>query len=461
MKIGIESELPVVDRLGEAAGREAVQSLFRRLAGRADFTAYHDAGSGALVGATSVRSNGTLMVGNDYGICTVEMALPPEEGFASAKAAWNQALDSLVLPALAAEDLSALAHGCQPRTETLGGPFLADKGHYRLWLAQAERYPGHYAADAWPGFAAVQFNIDVPLPQVVTFCNTLIKMTPLIYAWGANSAVFGSRVQPWYSLRLQGYLELAGSNPFFAHRLHFPRRLPHDLAAYMREAWALPVFEIDRAGVAHSPVDPHLTTAQFAAAGDAEFIDLNGAKCTLSCTPADLAAGLVFYWPAVRVRMRLDESCTVPEILRAVAAGRPEEVLRDGGRGTFAEVRHLPTMDRAETFSWLAMLLGWLGDLERCRDLFDSWTLEDARAAAARVQTHGWATDVAGAPLTEWGRRALDLAAGSLRRNPVAPVDELSTPARRLRDRTSPATDAVRCLRNEGIDALVERLRMC
>ncbi|MFF3274479.1 glutamate-cysteine ligase family protein [Streptomyces chrestomyceticus] len=461
MKIGIESELPVVDRRGAAAGRPAVRAVFERLAARPDFDPYHDATTGTLVGARSVRDHGTLDVGNDYGVCTVEAALPPEEGFAAAKAAWHRTLDDVVFPALAAEGLSALAHGCQPLTETLGGPYLADKAHYNLWLAQAERYPGHYASDAWPGFAAVQFNVDVPLPRVIDACNTLVRMTPLIFAWGANSAVFGGRVQPWHSLRLRGYTELSETNPFFAHRLHYPRHLYGSLADYMREAWALPIFEITRHGVPHTPLVPELTTRQFAETGHAEFVDPDGTKRILHCTTADLASGLVFCWPAVRVRMRLDESCTVAEALEAVARDRGEAVLRDGGRGTFVEIRHLPTMNREETFAWLAVLLGWLGDIEGCRDLFGGWSLQDSRTAAAEVQTRGWAAEVAGVPLPEWGRRALDLAAESLRRDPVAPAEELEPLARRLRDRTSPATDAVAQVRSEGIEAFVEGLRMC
>ncbi|NBE53291.1 glutamate-cysteine ligase family protein [Streptomyces boluensis] len=460
MKIGIESELPTVDARGMAADERSVQALFRRLAGQEGFSTYCDATSGTVVGVKSRRSSGTLDVGNDYGFCTVEMALPPEEGFANAKAAWHDTLDSLLLPAMGAEGLSALAHGCQPRTETLGRAYLADKGHYQFWLAQAERVPGLYASDAWPGFAAVQFNIDVPLPDVITVCNTLINMTPLLCAWGANSAVFAERVQPWQSLRLRGYMELAESNPFFADRLLFPRRTYGSLAQYMQDAWATPIFEVARAGVIYRPVAPQLTTAEFAAVGEAEFVDFHGAKRTLSCTVDDLAMGLVFYWPAVRVRMQLDDTCSVAEVLAAVQAERPESVLRNGGRDTFVEVRHLPTMSRQETFSWLAMILGWLENIEQCEKLFHPWTLARSRAAMPQVQTQGWGAEVAGAPIGQWARQAFVVADEGLRRGKAAPVEELEPLARRLRDRTNPASDAVACLRAEGIEALVETLRM-
>nr|WP_206323955.1 glutamate-cysteine ligase family protein [Streptomyces sp. HNM0574] len=452
--------MPVVDHSGTAADSPPVHAFFQRLAGHEGFDTYRDGTTGTVVGVRAKRGDGTLDIGNDYGICTVEMALPPEDGFARSRAAWNGTLDSLLLPALRAEGLSALAHGCQPRTETLGRPYLADKGHYTFWLAQAERRPGHYAPDAWPGFAAVQFNIDVPLADVVPACNTLIAMTPLLCAWGANSAVFGGRVQPWQSLRLRGYTELAATNPFFADRLLYPRRTYRNLSDYMRDAWALPVFEVVRQGTIYRPVDPELTTEGFAALGEAEFTDVHGAKRSLRCTTPDLASGLVFYWPAVRVRMRLDESCSVQEVLDAVDAGRPEAVLRDAGRGTFIEVRQLPTMGREETFAWLAIVLGWLDNLTACRELFAPWTLDVSRAATEQAQTRGWHTEVVGARMDAWGERALRAAREGLRRGGAADVTELEPLERRLTDLRNPAADAVDLLRRDGIEALVEHLRM-
>lgn len=460
MKIGIESELPVVDQHGVAASYPAVQAVFRHLVERGGFEPYFDTLSGALLGAKRPQDGGTLDVGTDYGVCTLEVAFPPREGFGSAQAAWNECFDSVLLPALASQKLSVLGYGCQPKTETLGRAHIADKGHYKLWTILAERYPSHYAADAWPGFAALQFNVDVPPSQIVTSCNTLIKLSPLICAWGANSSVFGGRVQPWLSLRVKGYLTLAEGNPFFAHRLHIPRRLYTSVADYMREAWSLPLFEILRDGKIYYPVEEGLTTADFASVDRAKFITLSGEKVTLSCTAADLATGLVFYWPAVRVKMQLDEGAAVADIIEAVAADRAESILVDQGRGSFIEIRHLPSMARDEGFSWLAMFLAWLQDIEGCRDLVEGWTLEEVRACAAEVLTQGWAARIQGRPLKEWGTAALDLAIGALANEPIAPPEALTPLVQRLEDGTCPATDAARVIRQHGIDALVEQLRL-
>jgi gamma-glutamylcysteine synthetase len=460
MKIGMESELPVVDHRGVAANYPAVQAVFRRLIERDGFEPYFDALNGELLGARKSQDTGTLDVGTDYGVCTLEVAFPPQEGFQNARSAWSDFLDSVLLPALASQQLSALGHGCQPKTATLGRAYIAGKAHYRLWDTLVQRYPSHYASDAWPGFAALQFNVDVPLSKLVTSCNTLIKMSPLICAWSANSAVFGGHIQPWLSLRIKGYLALAESNPFFAHRLHIPERVYTSVADYLRTAWSLPIFEISRGGKIYYPVEEGLSTTDFATAGSAEFADLGGEKVKLSCTTADLATGAVFYWPAVRIKVRLDERMTVPDILAAVAAERAESVLVDQGRGSFIEIRHLPTMARDESFSWLAMFLGWLQDIEGCRALVDGWTVEEVRACATDVLTAGWSAQMQGRSLREWGTAALELARGALAARPVAPVQALDPLAQRLADGTCPATDTIALVHGQGIDALIERLRL-
>lgn len=460
MRIGIESELPVVDQQGVAACYPTVQAVFRRLVEEDGFEPYFDVLSGEIVGARKPQDTGTLEVGTDYGGCTLEISFPPREGFKSVRSAWNDCLDSLLLPALASQELSALGHGCQPKTETLGRAFIAGKAHYQLWATLAERHPSHYAADAWPGFAALQFNVDVPLSKLVSSCNTLIKLSPLICAWSANSAVFGGQIQPWISLRMKGYLELAQSNPHFAHRLHIPCRLYTSIADYLREAWSLPIFEISRDGMIYHPVEKGLSTADFATAGSADFIDLRGERTRLNCTTADLATGAIFYWPAVRIKLRLDERVAVPDILAAVAADRAESVLVDQGRGSFIEIRHLPSMARDESFSWLALFLGWLHDIEGCGALVHDWTLNDVRTCMAETLSEGWSTQIHGGSLHEWGTAALDLAVSALAVQPVAPVEALMPLVRRHTNATCPATDTIRLVRNHGIDALIEHLRL-
>jgi gamma-glutamylcysteine synthetase len=232
------------------------------------------------------------------------------------------------------------------------------------------------------------------------------------------------------------------------------------LADYMREAWSLPLFEIARDGKIYHPVEEGLTTADFATAARAKFVDLRGEKVMLTCTAADLATGLIFYWPAVRVKIRLDESFAVADILAAVAADRAESVLVDQGRGSFIEIRHLPSMARDESFSWLAMFLAWLHDIEGCRALVAEWTLDEVRAGMAEVLTQGWSARIQGRALREWGAAALDLAVSALADGSVAPQEVLAPLAQRLADGTCPATDAAHLVRTHGIDALVARLRL-
>lgn len=438
----------------------AMQRVFERLRDLDGFEPYHDTYTGALVGVGDRRDGGRLDVGTDYGFCTLEVALPPETGFEHARSAWNRCLDELVLPALASEGLTALGYGCQPRTETVGRAYVAAKGHYKLWADLVERCPVAYAADAWPGFAAIQFNVDVAVADLVPVADTLVKLAPLIVAMSANDAVFGGRVQPWQSLRVEGHLALAGGNPFFGGRLYLPHHLSGSLAGYMMQAWACPLFEIVRDGRVFHPAPTGLTTLEFAARGRAEFVDLAGYPATLECTTTDLATGLVFFWPAVRIKTRIDEDLEVADVLAAVSAGRAESVLRDAGRGSFVEIRHLPTMGRVESFAWLALMLGILDHVEAAAAVVDGWSLDEVSACTRSVLLQGWAATVDGRPLRDVGGAVLDLAGAALSRSGAAPVGALAPLARRVEDATSPGADALRLLRDEGMDGLVDHLRL-
>ena len=381
-----------------------------------------------------------------------KLALPPEADLRAAESAWNGFLDAVLLPTLAARGLSVLGYGSQPKTAASGRAFVADKGHYELWISRMELCAHREAIDPWPSYAALQFNLDLPPSQVIPAVNTLISLSPLICAWSANSPVFGGLVQPWLETRAKGYLMLAEGHPFFAGRLWFARYPYDSLAGYLWAAWELPIFEVVRGGKVFHPLDPRLTTLDYAAAGAAEFVDLGGAPTRLTCTAADLALGVLFSWPAVRVKVQLDLDRDVSDILEAVAAGRPEDVLRDRGRSTFVEVRHLPTMGRKESFAWLAMFLGWLADLDALAGLVEGWSTHEVKTCFDRVLVDGWDTSMAGRRLPEWAADAYDIARRAL---PAEHADRLEPLRRRLEEGTSPASDALATYRAEGVDALV------
>jgi gamma-glutamylcysteine synthetase len=458
-RIGIESELPVVTRSGEAASRQKVGALFEWLVDHHRFEPYHDGHTGALVGVRRAEGAGWLDVGTDYGYCTLEVAFPPEESFSNAEVAWEGFLDDVLVPALEAQELSVLGYGCQPKTKAAGRAFVADKGHYEVWTDHMERHPSH-AIDGWPSFASLQFNLDVPPAELIPATNAFIKLSPLICAWSANSPVFGGRVEPWLELRAEAYLELARASPFFADRLYFPRRPYASLADYMQDAWAMPLFEVRRDGKVFHPALEGLTTFDFAAAGEAGFVDLAGRRSTLRCTAADLAIALVFAWPSVRVKVGLDDALGVTDILEAVAAGRPEAVLLDGGRRTFIEVRHLPTMSKTESFAWLAMFLGWLADVDACATLVQDWSLDEVKACFDEVLVDGWSAGIAGRSLREWGTEAFAIAHRALTSGGSALELRLEPLRRRLETGTSPATDALAVFGAHGVDALVDHLRL-
>lgn len=366
----------------------------------------------------------------------------------------------MLLPVLTAEGLYILGYGCQPKTETLRSNYVAAKGHYKLWDKIADRCQSHFAFDSWPGFASFQFNIDVLPESIVQASNALIKLSPLIWAWGANSSVCGSKVLSVSSLRVEGYRTLAEANPFFRYRLNFPQRIFTSLEDYMRQAWEQPIFEVIRDNTIYYPVRPELSTWEFANLKSAEFLDLQGRLRTLNCEPSDLAMGLVFYWPAVRIKLQLDLNQTVETILNAVTTGSALDVLKSKGRHSFVEIRHLPAMSRNETFSWLALFLGCLGDIESCSLLTQDWRLEEVRACSHEVLTQGWSASLQNCPLSDWGTAVLDIATRSLERSEPELLTFIEPLALRLQNRTSPSQDVVDSFDRDGIDGLIDKLKI-
>ena len=131
--IGIESELPVVDCHGEAAGREAMAAVFGALVADHGFEPYHDGHTGVLAGVRRHHGTGRLDVGTDFGFCTLEIAFPPEPGLVAAEAAWDELYEQVLRPTLTGEGLSVLGYGCQPKTPASGRAIVAREGHYELW----------------------------------------------------------------------------------------------------------------------------------------------------------------------------------------------------------------------------------------------------------------------------------------------------------------------------------------
>ncbi|GBL11246.1 hypothetical protein MSj_02748 [Microcystis aeruginosa Sj] len=459
MNIGIEIELPVVDREGNAASYESVRNLFKKLAERHDFEPYFDSFTTQLIGVRKRQETGWIDVGTDYGFCTLEVAFPPEDGFFSVQTAWNRFMDGVLLPVLAEEELHILGYGCQPKTETPRAKYVAAKGHYRLWDKIVDQHPIHFSFENWPGFASLQFNLDVSPESIVLASNSLIKLSPVIWAWGANSSVSGSKVLSISSLRVEGYRTLAEMNPFFQGRLNFPRRLFASLEDYMLQAWEQPIFEVVRERTIYYPVNPDLSTLEFAHLGEAEFIDLHDRRRILFCEPCDLAQGLIFYWPAVRMKLQLDLNQSVETILTAMTTGCARDVLKNPCN-SFIEIRHLPAMSRTETFSWLALFLGCLGDIESCDRLTRDLRLEEVRFSSGEVLTQGWETSLQDRSLGDWGREVLNIATRSLERREPALLPFIEPLARRLQERASPARESVESFDRDGIDGLIEKLKI-
>lgn len=117
-------------------------------------------------------------------------------------------------------------------------------------------------------------------------------------------------------------------------------------------------------------------------------------------------------------------------------------------------------MSRTETFSWLALFLGCLGDIESCDRLTRDLRLEEVRFSSGEVLTQGWETSLQDRSLGDWGREVLNIATRSLERREPALLPFIEPLARRLQERASPARESVESFDRDGIDGLIEKLKI-
>ena len=240
----------------------------------------------------------------------------------------------------------------------------------------------------------------------------------------------------------------------------FPQRLFDSLADYMLQAWEQPIFEIARNQEIYHPVDQSLSTLEFIQQKSAEFTDLQGKVHIIDCESTDLAQGLVFYWPAARIKVQLDLEQSVTEILEKVLAGDATGVLKSQGSQSFLEIRHLPAMDREDAFAWLAFFLGLLADIDACNQLMEHCDIEIVQASAKDVLSQGWETDLAGRSLYEWGTNLRDIVRGGLGCEAPALLPYIEPLIVRLDKRITPAQDVMDCLHRNGLDGLIELLKI-
>ena len=209
-KIGLELELPVVTRDGEAVSYHTIKTMFSWLEKKGWETTV-DGGTGEVVEArksiTPSRGRfgyGKDIIGTDLGYCTLELAMCPENDLNALDLHWN-AMKKIMLEYLSPIGCHLLGYGIQPITQP-SSKLVANKGRYKFFEQESlnrfidQKYGQDVSAFAIS--ASNQCHIDIYKEEAIEAVNTMNGLAPLLSAVTANASVWrGVPDMEWLDVR--------------------------------------------------------------------------------------------------------------------------------------------------------------------------------------------------------------------------------------------------------------------
>ena len=454
-KIGLEFEFPMVNSIGECASYNDDLRLWKEWK-KLGYEYKYDPHTKKIVGAYKQFQNGKREVGTDYCTGTFEVAMPPEKNLKAARKVWKKFLSEECLPILKRNELRILGYASQPKSRHLKNK-MAPKGHYQIWNQLLAANCAEWIRDKGSGFAAAQYNIDVPFKQITEVTNALTKITCVVWALSMNDPVSNSEVTRFKSTRLRVYESIVKGGGF-KNRGSFPDDEYKSVEDYIDKAWSKPIFEIIRAGKSLKPLRRSLTTWSFIKKKRAVFVDLAGNQSEFQIIPEDLALGIYFYWPAVRIKMFFNDECSVDRIVAAVKKGQVKKVLSAEGSSCFIEIRPVATAPQEELFAWPAFFIGLIENRSQLEKITKGWSMKDLEALIPSIQRYGLATKWKGKSLNKHGKDIISVAKSGLEKKHKGLVSWLAPLEARQALGLSPADKAKRVYEKEGMNQLVDYL---
>lgn len=194
-KVGLELEFPVVSRsTGRGLGQSSVQALWEAFAERdTSWSLVRESISPVVTGLRRRLGNFNEHVDTDAGVCTVEIALAPQETVGQAVESARSVMSDLQ-SLLWAKGYTLLSAGIQPitwfdprrRTQRDWYFLLSRRLHFHHWFIPV---------------ASHQVSIDVSPCEAVRVVNMLCGLSGVFAALTASSPIARGVVQPWKETR--------------------------------------------------------------------------------------------------------------------------------------------------------------------------------------------------------------------------------------------------------------------
>lgn len=450
-QVGLELEIPMTKENYLAADAQDAEHLFLHLAEQG-WTKKFDPNTGALVGVKRETAHGPEVIDTDYGVCALEVALPP---FATPDAAfthWRHFKHDLLLPAVDHCHLNLLGYGNQPLSGQLK-PLIANKGHYAIHPQMVPAELREWFLQNSPGLCSVQFNFELPKARLLTTLNTFFKLSPLLWAATANDSIAEGQPLPYHSQRYRTFRSIAAGQ--MRERFIVPQRPFATLCDYINRTWEMPIFEIIRETKALYPANRALTMNQFIAQGQADFYTLDGQLRQVEPTLDDLKLAIYFCWLDYRPKFFF-KAITAAQLIAAVRAA-DDQALLELIDYTVLEIRPVSMLSHEEEAAWLHFLYLLAQNVERVTAVTDHWHHDDLLPTLDQTERHGLHQQLNGRSLGDIGLALLDRLPSTTQ---SGYGDSLQTIHRRFAERKAPSDDARTLLERGGLDAFLAHVRL-
>lgn len=452
MKVGLEFEIPMIKPNGDPATREDDLKLFETW-NKEGWKYKKDGWIKEIVGVYKDFSNGVCMLNTDYGTCTFEVAPPPCDSLTRAIKEWEELLHQTILPVMKRHGLLLLGLGHQPKIQDLSA-YRAPKGHYTIFERSMTTERGRWLMENWPGTCAAQYNIDVPIDEVVEAANTFLKLAYLFVAWSANSPVVDAKRYDWLSCRSFGYYYLE-QQPFFKYRLCSPQTDFISLKDYVDKAWQFPIFEVVRDGKPLYSPGFKLTMWDFINKKEAKFQDLDGNEYIVSPQLEDFNTALYCAWRDLKIKILFDKQLGVDQIVEAVRFGNVKDVIENNGKNCFIEIRPIDMSRQGDLMSWPALFIGCLKNIKPLHELVRGWSFDQLRDIKRDILKNGLQARHLDKKMWEWGEDVLGLAKEGLKNYDSSLLTLLDPLKKYLESGRSPAHDIIDIFEKDGLEGLM------
>ncbi len=421
-RLGCELKFPLVDASGAAAGRDGVESLWRHLVERGWTAQVED---GALVGATRPGDQNDTVGSSETGHCKTEFSLAHVDGLDALEASWREIRRELA-SFTEESGLHFLGFGLQPVTPP-SSALKVRKQRANVWqrICRSNEVIPEEDGDDMDLFtvnAGSHVHVSLGSAEAVRAVNVLNGFAPAQIALSADGNVWRGAFDPDHQSVGEAFWDWWRPA---RGRVGIPAEPFRDIGHYADAIAALPLLYVKReSGPVTFETPPSLS--EFLAKGSDAGSNGDGQRIEVSPEPADVDLHNSCYW----YNARISRYYTVEN--RVHDQQGPEDLLTPS-----------------------VLTLGLVSALPEAEEVLATQNWNDLREARPASYRSARRAEVNGDGVDRMIGQMLDVCELGLRRRGQGEERFLTRARERFRRGETPADEAERIVREQGIEGLV------